>query len=79
MAYDINKDALSMSGLCKRKNCMYHSKGNTCDYRLMTGAGRGCPVGEACDKYKEGDRRALMRKRSDPGFVNEKSNLSILQ
>lgn len=39
--------------LCKRKDCIYRGKTSglyTCDYILVTGKSRGCPV-EDCDKY----------------------------
>ena len=44
--------------ICKRKDCRYMAKTNlpTCDYMLMTGMRRGCPV-KGCTKYAPGHVR----------------------
>lgn len=43
---------------CKRNDCKYHPQDSnpnkgTCDYILLTGRPRGCPV-KNCNKYKRG-------------------------
>lgn len=44
---------------CEKKDCVYRSENCgwlvTCDYLLMTGELRGCPI-EDCDKYTPGER-----------------------
>ncbi len=45
--------------LKKCKTCIYRSREGTprnCDYILVTGKRRGCPV-EKCEKYKKGRRK----------------------
>ena len=40
---------------CKR-GCKYYSiNSQSCDYRLKTGQGRGCPV-ESCTRYEKGEK-----------------------
>ena len=47
----VEEKHLKPQGLCKRRDCAHYSKSvGSCDYRLNTGIGRGCPVSE-CDKY----------------------------
>jgi predicted NUDIX family phosphoesterase len=48
----IRIDDIDRVCLCKRTDCMYMANQNlhTCDYILMTGHMRGCPV-EGCTKY----------------------------
>ena len=44
-------------GSCKRRDCKYFAKNTkTCDYRLITGSGRGNPVCK-CTHYEQGDRK----------------------
>jgi len=43
---------------CKKKDCIYRAPDgavNTCDFRTITGVGRGCSV-EGCIHYKTGER-----------------------
>lgn len=42
---------------CQKEDCQYRASQNlkTCDYILITGHMRGCPV-QNCDKYKPGKR-----------------------
>lgn len=50
------KGSLEAASLCKRKECKYRMKTSgmyTCDYMLITGHRRGCPV-ENCNKYDPG-------------------------
>ena len=51
----------SRACLCKKKDCRYMAKQNlkTCDYILITGKRRGCPV-ENCDKYLPGKVRRTL-------------------
>ena len=44
--------------LCKHRDCVYMAKQTlrTCDYMLITGHMRGCPVKD-CDKYRPGKIR----------------------
>jgi hypothetical protein len=52
-------------GLCKRTGCVYLCPVlGSCDYRLYTGKGRGCGVGDACTVYETGDRRKIAMKHS---------------
>lgn len=41
---------------CKHPDCYYHG-GKTCDYCLVTGHRRGCPISK-CKRYKKGSRKA---------------------
>lgn len=55
----LRTDDLERVCLCKRTDCMYMANQNhlhTCDYILMTGHMRGCPV-EDCTKYAPGKVR----------------------
>ena len=48
---------------CKKKDCKYRAPEqsvNTCDYRLITGHGRGCPI-EDCTLYAPGEREKVNR------------------
>lgn len=56
----------------KCKTCMYRAADyyeNGCDYILVTGHSRGCPV-EECDKY---ERKA--RKRKKPVMLAKKGGI----
>lgn len=50
---------------CMKKRTCYYG-GNTCDYMLVTGVRRPCPV-EGCTEYKKGKRRAQAFVISDEG------------
>lgn len=53
----VNTKALQSPHLCKRKGCHYYAKSTkTCDYRIMTGKGRACPI-DKCDKFIKRGRR----------------------
>lgn len=45
---------------CRREDCIYRSENCgwfvSCDYLLMTGDVRGCPI-ENCTKYTPGERK----------------------
>ncbi|MDR0905281.1 MAG: hypothetical protein LBN00_03755 [Oscillospiraceae bacterium] len=41
------------SGYCPHTNCKWFGvTSSSCDYRLRTGAGRGCPGGRDCAKFE---------------------------
>lgn len=46
---------------CGRKDCFYRSENAgefvSCDFLLITGELRGCPIGDECTRYKKGDRK----------------------
>ena len=47
---------------CKRP-CVYraHEKAlNGCDYLSMTGHSRGCPPGEKCTRFEQGERKKVI-------------------
>ena len=65
----------------KCKDCFYYGVStSTCDYILVTGKRRGCPIDENCTKYLKGDgtvRRQVIsldggrrgRKRDDSRYL----------
>ena len=46
---------------CNKEDCKYRSKNRgtftSCDYILIEGHMRGCPIGENCDKYSPGTKK----------------------
>lgn len=48
---------------CKKKDCIFRAPEgaiNTCDFRTITGIGRGCSI-EGCIHYKSGERESARR------------------
>jgi hypothetical protein len=47
------------TNICKKIDCIYRAAANnvgSCDFRTISGVGRGCPV-DGCFRYKSGKRR----------------------
>lgn len=65
-------------GLCPKscRGCAYHAGGmNTCDYILIEGHPRGCPIGKGCTKRIAGRRRretVSLSRAHPPALVVEK-------
>jgi len=56
----ISNRNLASTGFCKRKDCAYFaSSTKSCDYRLVHGIGRGCPV-EGCKRYEKGKKKKAL-------------------
>ena len=69
-----NKIPETVKKHCKHEDCAYRghispinqSTDECCDYLILTGHSRGCPI-STCDKYKKGRRK--MTKTSSMTFV----------
>ena len=52
------KKPVKGNNICDKFDCIYHPdtiKQGSCNYIIMTGHRRGCPV-EGCDKYQTGEK-----------------------
>lgn len=56
----------------KCKTCRYasldhatHCQTTICNYLIITGTPRGCPVGEKCDKWEKWSHKLKRRKRNE--------------
>lgn len=54
------EEAAEAAYICKREGCKYRADNtlHSCDYMLITGHRRGCPV-EGCIRYEEGKRAVV--------------------